>query len=100
MTTQETNFKKLNEASFRNIKAFNLVEARKKIILPVTRENMISVENGFPSSYQMVLLNNSNNIVQLGEVKATRPFILHEDLMDWLCECKSSYRLCFFSYCR
>ena len=71
---------------FSNFGALDFRETRAKIDLPVMREDLISVENHIPSSYQMVLLKSGNEIKQLGEVKADRPFILHGELMDWLCE--------------
>ena len=76
----------LNDKPFSVTEGLNLDETRKKIRLPVIRENMISVKNNIPSSYQMVLLKTDKGLNALGEVKANRPFILHEELMDWLCE--------------
>jgi hypothetical protein len=83
---QETGVKSRNARDFYNIGTLDLRKTRAKVKLPVTREGMISIENKIPSSYQMVLLKSGNEVRPLGEVKADRPFILHEELMDWLCE--------------
>ena len=76
----------LNDKPFSVSEELNLAETRAQIKLPVIRENMISVKNKIPSSHQMVLLKGDKELKLLGEVKANRPFILHEELMDWLCE--------------
>jgi hypothetical protein len=83
---QETSRKSRNEPSFLNTPALSLPETRTQVKLPVAREDMISVNNKIPSSYQMVLLKSGKGVKQLGEVKANRPFIRHEELMAWLCE--------------
>ena len=56
MTIQETKPQRLRVPSFDNMEAFKLIKAKEEIALPVTREDMVSVGNGLPSSYQMVLL--------------------------------------------
>jgi hypothetical protein len=82
----KTAIKSLKDKPFSITNALNLAETRSKIKFPVVRENMITVKNKIPSSYQMVMFKSKNELKPLGEVKASRPFILHEDLMDWLCE--------------
>jgi len=64
----------------------DLAKTRTQIKLPIFRENMVTVKNNIPSSNQMVLLRTDKELKPLGEVKASRPFIPHEELMDWLCE--------------
>jgi len=83
---RETGVKSRQESAFSNVDALNLQKTRADVKLPIVREKMVSVKNGIPSSYQMVLFKNSNEVRPLGEVKASRPFIPHEELMDWLCE--------------
>ncbi len=83
---RETGVKSRQESAFSNINALSLQKTRADVKLPVIREKMISVEKKIPSSYQMVLFKSRNEVRPLGEVKADRPFILHEELMDWLCE--------------
>jgi len=83
---QKTDKKNRIGPSFPDTQALSLSETREKIKLPVFREDMLSVKNKLPSSYQMVLLKSGRELNCLGEVKADRPFILHEELMDWLCE--------------
>jgi len=77
--------KSLKVKPFSIIEELDLTETRTQIKLPIFRENMITVKNNIPSSNQMVLLSTDKELKTLGEVKASRPFILHEDLMDWLC---------------
>ena len=83
---QETGRKSRSEPSFLNTRELSLPETRTQVKLPVIREDLISVENKVPSSYQMVLLESNKELKLLGEVKANRPFIRHEELMDWLLE--------------
>ena len=82
----ETTTRNPGNKLFSNTKALGLAETRAEIKLPILREDMISVENDIPSSYQMVLYKRDKELTSIGEVKANRPFIPHEELMDWLCE--------------
>ena len=85
-TIQKTATISSRKPSFRNAPELSLSETRKQIELPVMREDMLSVKNKIPSSYEMVLLKRGKEVNPLGEVKVNRPFIRHEELMDWLCE--------------
>jgi len=78
--------KNSNKKPFFVTEELDLTKARTQIKLPVFRENMITVKNNIPSSNQMVLLKIDKELKPLGEVKATRPFIPHEELTDWLYE--------------
>ena len=78
--------KSLKDKPFAATEELNLAETRKQIRLPIFREDMITVKNNIRSSNQMVLLKADKELKPLGEVKASRPFIPHEELMDWLCE--------------
>ena len=83
---QKTETKQRIGPSFFSTEALSIPETREVITLPVKREDLFSVKNKIPSSYQMVLLERGKEVSTLGEVKADRPFIRHEELMDWLCD--------------
>jgi hypothetical protein len=84
-TVAKTGIKSLRDKPFSVTGALDLAKTRAQIKFPVIREDMITVKNKIPSSHQMVLYKGDKVLKPLGEVKATRPFILHEELMDWLC---------------